>query len=112
MKVKILSFVLAVSCGCNIWLATKYLRVSDSNESDGEHEAVLEMGLTDIVYYIKNSSLTQSQILNLSRNQPKRKGVERMQPESSKNKLYRFPVEIIFSDSGAILSVKIANELC
>lgn len=99
-----------LSLGCNLWFVTKYTNLLDLNESGSEHEFLLEMGLTDLAYYIKNSSLTPAQILDLAKKQPIKKGTERMQPELSENKFYRFPVEIIFSESGGILSVKIANE--
>ena len=86
------------------------MKIYDAIESGVEHEAVLEMGLADLVYYLKNSDLPPSKILELAKKQPLKKSDERMKPEFSGSRFYQFPIEIIFSHKGNILSVKVAEE--
>ena len=104
---------LVVSLLGNICLTIGCLWLVGEKKTMEEDAVIAEMlwiaGVRDISYFLRHSEMTKEKIFKLSQNQPAEKGEERIEPELNGNRFYRPPVEIVFSKSGRIETIKLID---
>jgi hypothetical protein len=107
---RLLAVALGLSLTGNAYLGIRLAQEREKIEAGVHAEMLSSAGLEDLSYFLRQSGVTQARLFDLARRKPAKAHQERMPPELEANRFFWFPLEVTFSESGAIDQIKIAGD--
>lgn len=107
---RVLAAALVLSVIGNVYLAFRLMKADDAIEAGVHAEMMSSFALEDLSYLLRNSDLTQAELVTLARKKPAKPGEEREPPQVTANRLAWLPLEVTFTRAGAIDQIKVAGD--
>ena len=107
---RLLAAGLVVSLIGNLYLAFQLMKAGDAIEGGVHAERMSSFALEDLSYLLRNSGLTQAELVALARKKPAKQGEEREPHHVTANRLVWFPVEVTFTGVGTIDQIRVAGD--
>ena len=107
---RLLAAALALSLIGNVYLAFRLLKADDAIEAGVHAEMMSRFALEDLSYLLRNSGLTQTEVVALARKKPAKQEEEREPPQVTEGRLVWFPLEVTFTGAGAIARIRVAGD--
>lgn len=107
---RLLAAGLVLSLLGNVCLAFQLMKAGDAIEGGVHAELMASFALDDLSYLLRNSGLTQAELVALARKKPAKQGQEREPPQVTANRLLWFPLEVTFTSAGAIDQISVSGD--
>ena len=107
---RLLVVALGLSLMSNAYLGVRLAQEREKIEAGVHAEMLSSAALEDLSYFLRQSGVTQAQLLEQARRKPVKSHQERTPPELTADRFSWFPLEVTFSESGAIDQIEIAGD--
>ena len=108
---QLLVAALFLSMVANVYLGMRLIKEGDRIESATQAKVLNNRALRDLSYLFRRSAITKDQMVDLARKQPGEAGKDRPPPVVTENRFVWSPLEVTFTESGAIDRVIVAGDV-
>jgi hypothetical protein len=108
---QLLVVALLLSMVANGYLGMRLVKEGDRTEAATHAKVLNSHALHDLSYFFRQSAITKDQMVDLARKQPAEPGKDRPPPLVTENRFVWSPLEVTFTESGAIDRVIVAGDV-